>query len=81
MHETAVRLLRAASGMVGGNKVLAHRLGIDEALLARLMSGQYELPERVLLGTVDIILENHESRFSTTSPPPARPALEPTRDG
>lgn len=50
-----VKLLRSASDIVGGDQTLAKRLGIAEPLLASLMSGQYELPERVLLGTVDNI--------------------------
>lgn len=64
MHSTTTKLLRAASEMVGGDTALARRLGIDEALLSTLMSGQYELPERVLLGVVDIILAKHESKYS-----------------
>lgn len=64
MRMSAVKLLQAASAMVGGDKALAQRCGVDEALLSRLMSGQHELPDPVLLGAVDIILANHDSRSS-----------------
>lgn len=66
MH-TPAKLLRAASAMVGGEKALAERLGIDDALLAKLMTGEHELPEPVLLGTVDIIMAKHESKRSFIS--------------
>lgn len=73
MDAKAVKLLRAASEMVGGDQALARRLGIDDALLSTLMSGQHELPERVLLGTVDIILANHEPPSSPPGPPASHP--------
>lgn len=47
--------------MVGGDAALARRLGIDQALLSSLMAGEQPLPERVLLGTVDIIMEHHKA--------------------
>ena len=59
---SAVRLLRAASGLVGGDNALAERLGISELALSRLMSGQDELSDAVLLGVVDIIVANHDSQ-------------------
>jgi hypothetical protein len=80
MNERAVKLLRAASELVGGDKVLAQRLGISEALLDRLMSGQYELPERVLFGTVGIILANQESHHSFPQLG-VKPVLKSTSDG
>jgi hypothetical protein len=58
MSTRAVHLLRTASEIVGGDQALAQRLNISEDLLGRLMSGQFELPERVLFGTVGIILAN-----------------------
>jgi DNA-binding transcriptional regulator YdaS (Cro superfamily) len=39
-------LLRAASEIVGGNKALADRLGIGEALLSKFMADSCELPMR-----------------------------------
>lgn len=59
---SAVRLLRAASGAVGGDKALAKRLGIAEPVLSRLMTGQQELSDAVLFGIVDIIVAGHDSR-------------------
>ena len=61
---SAVRLLRAASGIVGGDKALAERLGIAEPVLSRLMSGQDELSDQVLLGVVDIIVASHDSQVT-----------------
>ena len=81
MHARAVKLLRAASELVGGDEVLARRLGVDGALLRRLLSGQYELPERVLLGTVDIILARHESPRSPAGRASVQPAREAASDG
>ena len=65
MSASIPKLVRAASNIVGGDKALCQRLGIDETLLSRLMTGQHELPEHVLLGIVDIILarpQSHRSR-------------------
>lgn len=59
---SAVRLLRAASEIVGGDKALAERLGIAESRLSRLMSGRDELSDPVLLGVVDIVMANHDSQ-------------------
>lgn len=81
MHARAVKLLRAASELVGGDEALARRLGIDQLLLRRLLSGQYELPERVLLGTVDIILARHESPPSPSGREAVQPAREAASDG
>jgi DNA-binding transcriptional regulator YdaS (Cro superfamily) len=80
MYATTVKLLRAVSERVGGDKALAQRLGIDDALLASLMSGQQEMPERVLLGTVDIILESEESQRVIRSRSDVQPAPNPTVD-
>lgn len=61
---SAVKLLCAASELVGGDKALAERLGIAESVLSRLMSGQGELSDPVLLGVVDIIVASHDSRVT-----------------
>jgi hypothetical protein len=61
---TTVQLLRAASEIVGGNALLAGRLGVSEVLLARFMADSYELPDPLLLRAVDIILAERESGFS-----------------
>lgn len=69
MNEKSAKLLQAASEMAGGDQALAQRLGIDQALLSRLMAGEQALPEQVLLRTVDIIMEHHE--VQQTARPPA----------
>ncbi|HWP19987.1 MAG TPA: hypothetical protein VNO84_12715 [Burkholderiaceae bacterium] len=58
-----LRLLRAASDLVGGDGELARRLNISAALLGRYASGQDELPRHILLRAVDLILEERDSRF------------------
>jgi hypothetical protein len=48
---------------------LADRLGIGEAVLSRFMDGSRELPDPLLLQTVDIILADR-------LPPPDGPAAQ-----
>lgn len=66
MSTTTVTLLKAASDLVGGEKVLARRLGIAETLLQKFMTDAVQLPDALLLRTVDIVLDNRHRR-----PPPA----------
>jgi hypothetical protein len=66
MSATTVRLLKAASEIVGGDKALADRLGIGEAHLARFMADSRELPDPLVLRTVDIILADRQSRLPST---------------
>lgn len=67
MSATTVRLLEAASEIVGGNAALARELRIGETLLARFMDDSRELPDMLLLRAVDIILADRQSKL-----PPAR---------
>lgn len=60
MSTSTVRLLRAAADIVGGEKLLAERLAIDEGLLAKYMSDRRELPDTLLLRVVDIILADRQ---------------------
>jgi hypothetical protein len=60
---STVKLLRAASEIAGGDKALAERLGIGETLLAKFMDDSVELPDRLLLRAVDIILADREPLF------------------
>jgi hypothetical protein len=60
MSQNAVELLQAASKIVGGDKALANRLGVGPELLADFMAGLRELPDRLLLRAVDIILAERE---------------------
>lgn len=59
---TTVKLLQAASEIVGGNKALAMHLLIGEALLARFMEDSRPSPDALLLRAVDIILADRVSR-------------------
>jgi DNA-binding transcriptional regulator YdaS (Cro superfamily) len=52
---TTVKLLQAASEIVGGEAALANRLGISERLLSRFMADRRELPDHLLLRAVDIV--------------------------
>ena len=63
MSATTVKLLRAAAEIVGGEEALSERLGIAETLLAKFMADICELPDQLLLRTVDIILEDRQSRL------------------
>ena len=55
MSATTVKLLQAASEIVGGDQALASRLGISERLLFRFMADRRELPDHLLLRAVDIV--------------------------
>jgi hypothetical protein len=60
MSATTVRLLRAASEIVGGDQALADCLGIPERMLSKFMCDRRELPDPLLLKAVDIILEDRQ---------------------
>jgi hypothetical protein len=68
---TSIKLLQAASQIVGGNRALARRLGIGEALLSKFLSGGQGLPDHLLLRAVDIILEERQARILATGGPAA----------
>jgi hypothetical protein len=70
---TTVTLLHAAAEMLGGNKALAFRLGINESLLLLFMDGSRELPDVLLLRAVDIILAERQSWRPLTGQPAVRP--------
>jgi len=72
MSTTTVRLLKAAAEIVGGDKALAERLGIDEALLSPFMADSRELPDALLLRTVDIILADRQSKLPLAGQPAAQ---------
>lgn len=76
MSKSAVKLLRAVCEIVGGDRALAKRLGIREALLSKFMSGKYPLPDVVLFRAVDAVLEDRESRRT----PPAESAAQPVQE-
>ena len=76
MSATTVQLLRAAAEIVGGNKELAERLGIGEPLLAGFLGDTRELPDRLLLRAVDIILADRQGRVPLSFPQPAANASD-----
>ena len=67
MSATTIKLLQTASEIVGGDAALANRLGISERLLARFMADRIELPDQLLLLTVDIVVADRQSRLPLTS--------------
>ena len=75
MSSTSVRMLEAASEIVGGNEALAERLGIRQRLLAAYMEGRRQLPDSLLLRAVDIILEERQSRHALATRESATPRL------
>ena len=64
MSATSVKILQAASEIVGGDEALAERLGIGERVLAVFMEDRRRLPDTLLLRVVDIILEDRQSRLA-----------------
>jgi hypothetical protein len=50
------RILARALQITGSREALAQRLNVDPAQLDMWLSGRVPVPERVLLGAVDIIL-------------------------
>jgi hypothetical protein len=68
MNTTNAKLLQAASEIVGGPKVLAARLGINEALLLRIMAERRPLPDPLLFKALDIILADRDSLPAPAGP-------------
>jgi hypothetical protein len=71
MSSTPPRLLQAACQAAGGTAVLSKRLGISETMLERFMAGTFPVPDRVLLGAVDVMLQERETLLP--APPPGAP--------
>jgi DNA-binding transcriptional regulator YdaS (Cro superfamily) len=67
MSATSVKLLKAASRIMGGDLELAARLGIDATLLAAYLAGTRPLPDSLLLSTVDVLLAERASRAQVDS--------------
>src|SRR5689334_21962115 len=61
MSKSGIKLLRAASDVVGGMPELALRLKTSETLLAKYMIGYRRLPDTLLLKVLDLILAERES--------------------
>jgi hypothetical protein len=75
VSSTSVKILQAASEIVGGIEALAERLGIREKVLAVFIEDRRHLPDSLLLRVVDIILEERQSRLA----PPGQAAVQPRR--
>jgi hypothetical protein len=58
-----MKILQAASEIVGGNEALAERLAIGHHALAMFLEGRRHLPDSLLLRVVDIILEDRQTRI------------------
>ncbi len=78
MSTTSIRIIQAASEIVGGDEALAERLGIGHHALAMFKEGRRHLPDALLLRVVDIILEDRQTRIGVageaTSPVPRLPS-------
>jgi hypothetical protein len=69
MSATTVSLLRAAAEIAGGNRALAIRLGVKEALLLKFLADSIVLPDPLLLQAVDIILADRQSWLQVPNEP------------
>ena len=63
MSVTSVKLLQAAAEVVGGEELLAERLGIRPQFLSAYLQDRRQLPDWLLLRAVDIILSDRHSRL------------------
>ena len=63
MSVTSVKLLQAAAEVVGGEELLAERLGIRPQFLSAYLQDRRQLPDWLLLRAVDIILSDRQSRL------------------
>jgi hypothetical protein len=68
---TKQQLLRAACEVAGGTRPLSERLGVSEGLVRKCMFNGMELPDALLLRTVDIILADREARLPGGIAPPS----------
>ena len=75
MSTTSVKILQAASEILGSDETLAERMGIGHTALAMFMDDRRELPDSLLLRVVDIILEDRQAHRA----PPGQPAMATRR--
>jgi len=75
-NASAIKLLQAASELMGGDAPLAAELGITTSLLAMLLSGRVRVPANVFLRAVDIV-DERKPVFSLADLPVANPAGPP----
>jgi hypothetical protein len=77
MSSTPPRLLRAACQVAGGTAALSERLGVSETMLERFMAGTFPVPDRVLLGAVDVMLQERDAKVPLAPPgPPSGPCCD-----
>jgi hypothetical protein len=69
MNKNAIRLLKAASDVVGGMPELAVRLRTSETLLAKYMIGYQRLPDSLLIEVLDIVLAERDAGRSRPAQP------------
>jgi hypothetical protein len=74
VSSSTVRILEAAAEILGGKDNLARYLNVDDELLRAYLEGRRELPDLLLLRTVDVILGNIRSMIP--SDPEATQSLE-----
>jgi hypothetical protein len=65
---TSVKILQAASEIMGSDEALAERLGIGLYALTIYLEGRRQLPDSLLLRVVDVILEDRQSRLTVAQP-------------
>ena len=70
--ESQVKLLKAASDILGGDEALARELDIRKSLLTSQMTGRHRMPPQLLVQAIDIILKERESSL----PRPAQAQAE-----
>jgi DNA-binding transcriptional regulator YdaS (Cro superfamily) len=61
--EVYVRVLRRAAELLGGSAALARRLGANRAGVEQWLRGEGDLPERVFLAAIDVIMEADAERM------------------
>lgn len=70
MSATTVRLLQAASEIVGGNGRLCKHLGVTPMLLAAYLTDRRPLPDAILLQAMDIVLTRMNAGGPQAPSPP-----------
>jgi len=68
LSATSVKLLQAASEVVGGEVLLAERLGVAPRFLSLYLADRRPLPDWLLLRAVDIILSDRQPRLGMPAP-------------
>jgi Putative antitoxin of bacterial toxin-antitoxin system, YdaS/YdaT len=67
------RALRKAAELVGGQKILAERLGVKVEDIEKWIAGTRRTPRDVFLGAVDLILDELPSVSDSSDPSESPP--------